>query len=236
MKTNIKLIQYLSDNNLLRSYSVWLKLKHIHVNSTYYNWSLSKLSKDSGISRNGIRKYIILFERLKWIRIKNNHLTFISHDKLKNSCGVKLKFDLTIIPGSVKDILSALRYEILKNKQRHFDFIKDKLVNLSNPQGIGALNKYKAAKKACIKHGLNITGEQPSYLKITLSKLKGLLNLSASTISRLIKQFEAVGKAIVIRGEQKVICRVNKRITLNDNMYQYKGCVISVECNKYQFL
>lgn len=235
MKTNIKLIQYLNDNNLLRAYAVWLNLKHVHINSKYYDCSLLKLSKHSGISRNGLRKYVDHFKQLNWIREEGKNLVFISHTKLKALCGVKLTWDIRVSAGKVNELINNLRFEILKNKQRQFNFIKEKLVNRSNPTGKNALQKYKAAVKACLKFGVNTAGEVPKNLKISLIKLSSILNISPAGVSRLISKFVLAGKCQRISNKKTIGYHNTWLSHLPENHYQYRGFIVSVECNQYIF-
>lgn len=234
MKVNVNLIQCLSDNNLLRHYAVFLRLKHIHVNSKVYNYSINRLSRQSGISRNGLRKYMEFFIANKWVRPEGDDIIFIGTGKLKALYGIKIRWDIKIERStSINTILSSLRYQILINKQRKFNYIKKIATNRSNPQGKGALQAYKRAIKS--KY---VIGEGIDYLKITIKSLSKLLNVSTSSVSRLIKKYEILGKAKVIRIKHLALRFGRlKPVSLYcpEGYFFSKGYVIRVECNKYVF-
>lgn len=227
MKTNIKLIQIFIDSDLIRKYAVFLKLKHLHKNSKVYNYTSYKLSKQSGISRGTIIKYIEFFKDNKWIRVEKNDIVFISTDKLKALYDIKLKFDIKIEKSNtITSLVNSLRYEALKHKQSQFKFINQIRKDQTIPQGVNALKRHKKA----IKVELKTFGEFSNYLKISVKKLSLLINKSNSTVSRLIK----LKGATVIRGK-KTIMRLKRNIHLPHNMYWNKGFVIKVECNSYIF-
>jgi len=238
MKTNIKLIQHLSDNNLIRYYAVWLRLKHMHVNSIVYNHSLSKLSSQSGISRNGLRKYIKFFIQKNWITQQDNNILFISHTKFKALNGIKFNREIKITKSSlIQTITNNLRFEILKEKQRKFNYVKSVISNRNNPTGKNALKKYKSSIKAIKNLQCNITtGEAPTNLTISLNKLSKLLNISPSSISRLIKIKTKQQKAVVIRDRILVASQINSSAYIPKNHFLSNGYVFKAVCNKYIFL
>lgn len=230
MKTNINLIKFLIDNDLIRQYAVFLKLKHIHSNGRVYDYSPYKLSKQSGLSRTSIVKYIAFFKEQNWIRIEKNDIIFISIEKLKALYEIKLKFDIKIKKTktiTITSLVNSLRYESLKHKQSQFKHSNQIRKDQSNPQGKGSLKRYKKALKKTIPKTF---GEFSNYLKISVKKLALLINKSTATVSRLIK----VKGAKVIRGKQTIM-RLKRNIHLPHNMYWNKGFVVKVECNSYFF-
>ncbi|SRR3989304_2772917 len=227
MKTNINLIKLFIDSDIIRHYAVFLKLKHIHSNGRVYNYSPYKLSKQSGLSRNSIIKYIKFFKDNNWIRTEGKDIIFISTEKLKKVYDIKLKHDIKIENNNTLSLLTnSLRYEVLKHKQSQFKYINQIRKDQTNPTGANALKRHKKA----IKVPLKTFGEFSNYLKISVKKLALLINKSGSTVSRLIK----IMKATVIRGK-KTLVYFKKNINLPSNLYWHKGFVVKVDCNSYIF-
>lgn len=211
---------------MIRNYAVFLKLKHLHVNSRVYDYSPYKLSKQSGLSRNSIRKYMEFFLDNGWVKNEGNDIIFISTDKLKKLYDIKLRHDLKIKKElSITALVNTLRYEILKHKQKQFNYIKSTVNNLINPTGRNALTKHKRAKKMLPDY----KGEVLQNLKISVRKLSFLINKSSSTVSRLIKSKGAT----VIRG--KTTLSKFKNVNLPNGFYWNSGFVVKVECNSYCF-
>ncbi len=225
MKTNIRLIQLFTNNDILRQYAVWLKLKRVHSNGRVYDYTTYKFSKQSGMSRNSIKKYIQFFIDNGWAKIEGKDLQFVSHDKLKKVYGIKLKHNIKIKNQNITKIVNSLRYELLKLKQSQFKYLKQIRKDQFNPLRKGALARHKKADKFP-----RLTGEFSKYLKVSLKKLALLINKSASTVSLLIK----TKKAKVMPGKRFLV-KFKRNIHLPHNMYWSKGNVVRCESNSYIF-
>jgi uncharacterized membrane protein len=226
MKTNIKLIELMVSNGLDRHYAVFLKLKHIHVNSRVYNYSPYKFSQQSGLSRNSIKKYIDFFITEGWARIEGKDLVLISTEKLKSKYSVKLKHNIKVDKGSVTEIVNNLRYQLFILKQNQFKRLKRLKEYRDNPKGKGAVKMYRNATKQLQSY----KGEFSENLKISTNKLGLLINKSKSTASRLIKQ----SKATVIKGK-RVFIKFTNKAELPEGMFKYNRYVVKIECNQYIF-
>lgn len=216
LRTNIELIKIFSDtgSGMLNKYAMWLKLKHIHKNSKIYKYSLSQVARKSGLTRNGIRRYIKFFIEEKWVRMEGEGIIFISHDALKKKYGVwkirtkrgkfiKCDFLLNCTSTtSVKDIHSSLRYEIPRDKQRKFNYVQNHANNLLHPDGAGAKARYTKAFKF---FGGKSVGAVPQCYQTSISSLAIQWNVSPSTASRLIKKYEAQGRLKVFRHQLKIV-------------------------------
>jgi len=236
MKTSIKLIQIFSDSNILRHYAVYLKLKAIHSNSVIYNYNISILSQKSGLSRNSIRKYIKFYLDNNWCTLNNNHLSFISLDKLRLKYGIALQ-QLIKIPsnGNITTLLNNLRYELLKLKNRQFNFLKNKATDKIDPKGKGACQRYKSAKKFFDNNNYDPTDiTREMFLKISLKKLGCIINLSATSTHNIIKQKVLESKAVILRHSTECI-KITTKAELKPNQYNYKGYIFTPQCNKYIF-
>jgi hypothetical protein len=225
MKSNIILIETLVNSNLERHYAVWLRLKHLHINSKIYNFSENKIAKQSGLSRTAIKKYINFFIENKWCKIVGNDIVFISHNKLKYLYGIKEFGNITIaFKTQIKELISIIRYELFKDKQRKFIYIRNLRNDLNNPKTLISYKRAKAKLKNSTK------GEVSENIKISTNKLGIIINKSASTASRLVKQMGAT----VISG-RKTLCKFSKKVELPTNCFQYKGLIIKSEANQYIF-
>ena len=226
MKTNFKLIEAFIDNDIARYYAVFLKFKTLHTNSRIYNTSTYNISKQSGLSRTAVNKYMKFFLDNGWAVQSYTSVTFISLEKLKELYGITLKHNIKIECGNkVSDIVSTLRYEIFKHKQAQFNYIKSASNDKFNPRGKNALAKYKRALKILPTCKSEVLGN----LKISVKKLGLLIGKSASTASNLIKEKGAV----VIRTKSTIMkC---KNIHLPHGCFWNNGFIIKVECNSYIF-
>ena len=226
MKTNIFLIELLVNSNLERHYAIWLRLKKLHINSKIYNYTDNKASTQSGLSRTTTKKYIKFFIDNKWAKIKGKDLVFISTNKLKYKYGINHNGNISLpFKSNITDIVKILRYELFKDKQRKFIYLKTLRNNLKNPTN---LKEYKRAKSKL--KSKNTEGEVSTGLKISTNKLGIVINKSASTASRLIKEMGAT----VISGK-RIIARFKHKVDLPTNCFQYKGFIFKSECNQYIF-
>jgi hypothetical protein len=198
----------------------------MHVNSKVYNYSESKISKQSGLSRTAVKKYIDFYISNGWAKIKGKDLVFISTNKLKYKYGIGQHGNISLpFKSKIIELVKILRYELFKNKQRKFIYLKTLRNNLTNPTN---LLEYKRAKSKL--KSKNTEGEVSTGLKISTRKLGIVINKSASTASRLIKEMGAT----VITGK-KIIARFDRKVELPTNLFQYKGFILKSECNQYIF-
>jgi hypothetical protein len=226
MKTNIKLIELMVSNGLDRHYAVFLKLKHIHINSRVYNYSPYKFSQQSGLSRNSIKKHVDFFITEGWARIEGKDLVLISTEKLKAKYSIKLKHNIKVNKGSVTEIVNNLRYQLFILKQNQFKRLKRLKEYRDNPKGKGAVKMYRNATKQLQSY----KGEFSENLKISTNKLGLIINKSGSTAHRLIKE----SKAKVIKGKKTVI-KCTRKVDLPSGMFNFKSYVVKIECNQYIF-
>lgn len=225
VKANIKLTRLFVDSGIERYYAVFLKLKSVHTNGRYYNYSPYKMAQQSGLSRNAIQKYMKFFIENKWVRVTGNDIVFISSWKLKKLYDIKLKADYPVNNGSISEIVKSLRYEILKAKERQFKYANQLRKDQCNPTGKGALKRHKKA----VKSKLYFFGEFSEHLKISQKKLANLINKSRTTVGRLIKDMGAT----VIPGK-KSYYKCNN-VDLPYGFYYNNGYVVKIECNSYIF-
>lgn len=236
MNTSVNLIKLFIDSNILRQYAVYLQLKHLHSNGCLYKYNVNKLSQKSGLSRNSIKKYVDFFLVNDWCKMHGKNLVFISLTNLRLKYGVRLKHSIKIEGGPVKTILTNLRYELLKQKNRQFNYLKGVSNDLNNPSGKNALRDHKKAIKLSHKYNLPVKGA--SALKISLKSIGNILNLSSASCFNLIKLKQQQGKAkiikdIFIKSPREFYGSACKFIEKG----YFKGHFYYIPvCNKYEFL
>ncbi len=139
-----------------------------------------------------------------------------------------------IVKGeSVKELLANLRYEVYRNKQKNFTFLKEITKELINPCGENAAKVHRKAVRFFRKRGDAPTQLATEDLKISLSKLGKLIGRSASTAHALIKQKVTEGLATVMKGEINRVKGIN--VPLPEGMFYCKGYIFTPSCNKYVF-
>lgn len=230
MKTNHNLIQFLLDNSLEKEYAFFLKLKHIHVNGKIYNYSLKKLSKQSGLSRTALRVKMYFFKENGWVREEGKDLVFISHNKLMSKLGVdgSVDYKMTVRGDKIKNLVNTIRFQPIKLKGRQFSHLKYQSHNLNNPTGGYAHQEHTASKAFFRKY--QTKSEVTEGLKITTKRLGQMINKSASTASRLMKIMDVK----VIAGK-KTVAKSKRLKGLPSNFYWNKGFIVRVEPNQYIF-
>lgn len=213
------------DSDLERYYAVYVKLKSIHSNGRFYNSSLYSLSKQSKLSRNSIRKYADFFTKEGWIIKEHNTISFISSDKFNELYGIKLRNTIKLSKNkSVTEITNTLRYELLKEKQNQFNYLKEVEKDKRIPTN---LKSYKRALRLSKDYKCeNIS----TNLKISVKKIGIIINKSSSTATRLIKTM----KSKIIQGERKIF-RYSANVELPNGFFFYKGCIMQKQCNQYIF-
>ncbi len=223
MVANIRLIKLFNDSDILKKYAVWLKLKSIHNNSRVYNYSDYKFSMQSGFSRTLISKHIKWFTDNGWVREENDDIVFIASSKLALKYDVKLWSKIKIDKNStITEIVKSLRYELLKEKQRQFNFNKSISQNQRNPSSVKLYKRAIKFKKLGVIEG--------NY-KVGLKCLSKSLNVSRSTVSRLIKD----KCRTVIRKRSCIGWSI--RVPFRESgYYDYKGKLFKRECNEYNFI
>lgn len=239
MKTSLGLIQYLVDNNLVRHYAAWLKLKSLHSNGCIYNYNSNKLHNKSNLSNNSVRKYVSFFLSEKWCSIRHGNLCFAKESKVRRLCEVKIgKFIKLNNHSKIQDIVSEIRYILIKNKHDQFIYLREKTNDLRNPKGDDALAKHKKSLKFFKKSSSRpIEGESFGY-KVSFLKIGQHLNLSKSSAYYLIKKKQEEGKVKKTTSTNKLYKLESKQMEkyLPNAHYVYNGFVYKVGCNKYEML
>lgn len=228
MNSNILLIQTLIDSGQVRKYAVFLKIKSLHSNGQIYNYTAYSLAPKIGMSISATAKYINNLKEIGWVKQIGNNIIFIGLDKMKALYGITLEKNLHLKLQSsdkVQDIVTLLRRQPLNNKQAQFNYILTSVENQKYPKGKGAIERYKKADKFLQAY----KGEISTHLTVSQANLANLLNVSASTVSRLIKS----EKITVIKGRRYYV--KSPQILLPNNCFWNKGYVVKVECNSYIF-
>ena len=154
-----------------------------------------------------------------WCKKEGNSLIFISKEKLRLKYDVKVFCNIQVqIEKTIGHILNDLRYELLKERQRRFDYTKQLSIDQSNPDSV------KSYKRA-LKH--EPIGEMNERYAVSLYTLADQLGLSISSVSRLIKpRCKEKWNRVLCLGVGVMYC---------DGFYNYSGKVFRVIMNEYSF-
>lgn len=240
INANIKLIQFFCDNNLLRKYAVWIKLKSIHINSTYYNFTYSGIANKCNISRNTAKKYLEFFVNEGWAKSINGNITFIGQPKLKALYNVTLKHNDEIGGNTIQEIVNNLRFQLIKHKYNQYSFKKQVYSDLIDPKGKGALKRYKKAQKLINRGAISLNtlpGEKNENFKMSFKTIAKNINMSSATAFKLFRGKEKENKLTIIRQRAKSsgdAYKINIPF-LKSNQFIYNGFIYNALCNKYVF-
>lgn len=251
LTTNIDLIQALTQENLLPEYAVWRQIKGLYVSSRIHDYTILGLHKKSGITRNRIRKYINFFLENGWAYMDNGSLVLISLKKLKKKFGIeplrtkrghylKSNIKLSISRNHKEDVLN-LQLEIMRDKQRKFNFVKQKKDDLIEPRGLGALQRHQAAKKyfkgVPAERLASTLSAVPEYYTTSTASIARIWNVSSSTASRRIKKLEKMKKVRVKRYGLTVVKFPpgKKPKEIPQRCFFHKNCLFKQEPNSYVF-
>ncbi len=160
------------------------------------------------------------------IVVCKNRKYLISTEKLKSKYSIRLKHNIKIKKGSVTEIVNSIRYQLFILKQNQFKRLKELKKYRDNPKGKNGAKRYRNATKKLQSY----KGEFSEHLKISTNKLGLIINKSASTASRLIKN----STAKIIKGE-RVFIKCKRSVDLPPGMFNFKSYVVKIECNQYIF-
>jgi len=232
------LAQTMANNNSLREFAVFLKLKSLNKKSIIYNYTQQKLSNISGMSRSAIRKYVRFFLNNDWCELHCGNLVF---KKLQRFDPNKQKLIKPInIKGSIKEILSDLYLMILQKKQLQFEKFKSLKDDLYLSQ-----NSFRAKKARWLVEKLSLDEKAlPSpedNMKLSIIGMAKLFGkCSKSKAHSVIKKLKQSGVVKCIAGDRTIVKTLNKAhsdayLAANKNCYFYKGFLWKVSCNTYIF-
>jgi len=242
MKTTLLTIMELNDAGHLRHYAVWLKLKNIYKNGCYYKYNNNKLHNQTGLSNTALRKYIQFFLDNKWCHLRDGNLCFVAEKTLRvDILDIRnRKFVKIDQYTKVSDILTQLRFLIIKNKNAQFEFVRQKSRDATILKGNNMLKRMKKARAFFRKYDGNMViesrGEILNY-KVSYEKIGVHLGLGKTSGFNLIKRLQMEGKITKISHmRQKVIKNVGSGGNfLPDGMFFYNGAGYKQKCNEYLF-
>jgi cell division protein YceG involved in septum cleavage len=174
------------EDKCIRELAVLIKLKSIYVSGCVHNYSPYKLSKESDLSRNTIKKYVNFYLELGYARMDGNNLVFNKFTKIEDKykhATVNINPEL-----SIKKISDLLHREILCDKYRKFNYIKKVKEDSSNPMGKDALKKLKKAKKA-IRNLSNVNTSLPNAsanYSVSIKKIAEHFNCSVGKAQGIV--------------------------------------------------
>lgn len=264
MKSNVKFIYSLIEEDSIKEYAAFLKLKHIYVNGCVYNYSPFAFCKITGLSRNTIKKYVDFFLKEGWCRMHGKNLIFHKLEKIKEDKGINTVDAVILKINAKKDTLKSIQTKIyhaaLKAKQDAYLFLLGKTRDKLIPSGKNCKLKYKKATRFFNNHPtiqpvklpVCENGKLPakkfkelSKFKISIKKIAEHLKISTTSAYRYLQSMKKskILKIFKTHFLGRVLLHVNYKMFdtmmanhIGKNQFIANGALYTVECNKYSFL
>lgn len=183
MKNSFYISTNLIKNNLshkdITALAIYIKLKGIFNIAIFYNYSILKLYKHSGISKNLLSKYIPILISKGFAHIENGNLRLSAFKVMAEPTKSYITVSNTL---KVSQIIQYLRYEIIEKDLQRQRFIIDLQ---SNRIKASFKNKKKWLKKYTANGDRNI---RTSYRRIA-----SILNTSISTAYNILNRMVEIG-------------------------------------------
>lgn len=238
MKIGIATIHRIVSDDKIRDFSTFLYLRSLFKKGCFYNYTQLSLSKESGISRTAIAKYIAKFKSYGWVRLHEDNLIFNGNKHFRED-GFNKHVQISAL--NVKDIIQELKYIIIKHKLIQYETCKKAahaiIMADTNPQvTIWAIRFQKKQK-----FNANKLFNQNEALKISHVKLAKMFNCSKATVNRTMKRMQKDGKIKISTFERKVLAVTKNKYNIEEllqtkNRYYANGRVRSVVCNAYKLV
>lgn len=237
MNINQLLIKELIEINKVRHLAVFISFKCIYGSGCVHNYSPSKFSHVTKLSRNSVKKYIDYFLENGWCRMEGNNLIF---NKFKSIDGNKLNLKVKInAKKTIKEIELLLYRELLRLKESQFNFNKQLLRDLKNPTGLAQLKK---ARAYCRKKGVNSEKlpSAPGMFKLSMIKIAKMFNCSVGKASGIIDEL-CLKKMIQKFRQMEILCfgqnKVGNMVMLSEvkGSYFSRNKVVLRYTNRYKF-
>jgi len=239
VRVSIGLIEVFARNGILPMYAPFLQYKSLYHSGSIHNSTNSRLARLSKKARSTCDAHVAFFKKYGWVREENNHLIFIGLPNLMKLYDVESKnFTHITLSRNKKENLAKLRFTLLKDKNKQFQYIKSISNDLHNPRGKDALKRHKRAKRIARKNDYNITeGCVKGEYKIGMAKIAVLMGVALATASRTIQTMESVlkDKFSVIR-ERTLLGKGLRGAELDmTGVFHWDGYTYKQECNRYTF-
>lgn len=180
MKTfdfNKQFIDSVLKDHLEKPFAIYCQLKQLHKNSTFYNYSLSSLHQQSGLSKHVLSKYIPKLISLGWAKENNGNLILTSFHKLNG----KWKSNrISIVINGVwdyKEFITRLRLALIQKDDSQQQFV----YNLSSNRFKTTLSTLKRKKKY-------ITERHDKNTRTSYRRIAEQTHMSISSVCGFIKK------------------------------------------------
>lgn len=237
MNINQLLIKDLVELNKARYLAVFIKFKGIYGSGCVHNYTPTKFSSVTKLSRNSVKKYIDYFLTNEWARMEGKHLIFnkfrsFDSNKKRSMCEVSFK-------KTFKEIELLLYREVLRLKQSQFNFLKQVKCNLKNPTGIKALKQAKKLEKKYALDSEKLPGVRDKY-KVSMKKIAKHFKCSVGKACGIIDKLCEQNKIKRFR-QMEIVCfgmtkAINQQaINTHKGAYFSRNQVVYRYTNKYYF-
>lgn len=174
--------------------------KNLVVNSTVFNYRVSRLAALTGVSPYLVSKYVQQLQDHNLARKHAGNLTFISTDKAKRMFATGLltrKFTIHLAPddniNNIKSKLLTKLVEFQAGKQAHMIAVKEKFNSLISPDR-RIKKRTLRIKNLKKKYNFNYNGEKVNKkIEFSYRKFSELTGLSKTSVFRSFKHAERLG-------------------------------------------
>ena len=221
------LIDYATENRILRPVALYLTLKLKYRNTIIYNYNPHKVSKLTGVSHKTVKRYINRLIEHKFVYINDSgHLVLRKQSKVKQDVtgewkGIRklLVLEKNRIDIKFSDVLLKVKYLVIKTDSVRQRYAREK-----------SLKKLKGLTSREVK--LN---EQALKPRISTRQLARLFKTSPNTARSWLHSLEAQGLIHV----KQHICKIGKvspkvKIYEKQLMEDFDGFISSVFCFSFK--
>lgn len=168
-----------------------VKLKGIHQNNTFYNFSYRSLAKTIGVSHSAMARHIKILSQKGIVRIQNGNLTIVSAKKLAT------KYETFLVAISkekkfsnkISNVRTAIRFAIINrnlHKQKIVSEEKAEVIKISEGKTLSK-DELKQYKKSMKKFNFEPEKRFEKDTVMSLRKFGKLIGRSQETGKRLKK-------------------------------------------------
>lgn len=208
MKVGYCTIQHIVDNQLVKEFVFFMKIKSLNTNSVVYKSSLKFLPQYLQCSRSKVDRMLFIFKKEGWVSVsKNGHIKFLSGKEIEQIYKKTIPFFFKYFKAETEDDINL---EILNNKIKQRSYIDNKI----------SYQKQIAKKKFISKKEYKFLNRTPDVRyfydnvnQFSLMTLAKFFNCSKSKIFNILKRLELLGK-IKIERQFKILSEFKDKESL----------------------
>jgi hypothetical protein len=176
------------------------------------------------------------FTEREMVRFHGKNAVFIKIKNIDNNDGFRDVVNIDTTGKSIQQLTISLYHELLKKRQRSFNFAKEINHDLTTPSSYK--QRKRANKIASRWERLKKLPGERDFLRISMTTIAKTLNCSKAKAHGIIK---ALKREIEVYAQKVVLAtRITKKmakqlIEMNPGAYYFRGSVIKNQCNLYVF-